>query len=167
MFSQPGEPRAPYAALLAALQPLDPSELRFRSEPLTRVFTARGATFDFAGEERPFPLCLVTRGNHAAEWDLVVRGVRQRVLTLEAFLADVYGPGQVFADGVLPWRVVATSQHYHPEVAGFTPPHGGRAPVARIDLIRDEAGRFRVLEDNVRIPSGVSYVMENRLAMTR
>jgi uncharacterized circularly permuted ATP-grasp superfamily protein len=167
MFEQPGEPRAPYAALLAALQPLDPSELRFRSDQLTRVFTDRGVTFDFAGEERPFPLDLIPRVIDAAEWDLVVRGVRQRVLVLEAFLADVYGPGHVFADGVVPWRVVATSQHYHREVAGLTPPNGVRVHVAGIDLIRDEAGRFRVLEDNVRIPSGVSYVMENRLAMTR
>jgi uncharacterized circularly permuted ATP-grasp superfamily protein len=167
MFEQPGEPRAPYAALLAALQPLDPSELRFRSDQLTRVFTDRGVTFDFAGEERPFPLDLIPRVIDAAEWDLVVRGVRQRVLALEAFLADVYGPGHVFADGVVPWRVVATSQHYHREVAGLTPPNGVRVHVAGIDLIRDEAGRFRVLEDNVRIPSGVSYVMENRLAMTR
>ena len=167
MFAQPGEPRAPYAALLAALQPLDPSELRFRSDQLTRVFTDRGVTFDFAGEERPFPLDLIPRVIDAAEWDLVVRGVRQRVLTLEAFLADVYGECRAFADGVVPWRVVATSQHFHREVSGLVPPNGVRVHVAGIDLIRDEAGRFRVLEDNVRIPSGVSYVMENRLAMTR
>jgi uncharacterized circularly permuted ATP-grasp superfamily protein len=167
MFEQPGEPRAPYAALLAALQPLDPSELRFRSEQLTRVFTDRGVTFGHAGEERPFPLDLIPRVIDAAEWDLVVRGVRQRVLALEAFLADVYGRCQAFTDGVLPWRAVATAQHFHREVSGLTPPNGVRVHVAGIDLIRDEAGRFRVLEDNVRIPSGVSYVMENRLAMTR
>jgi uncharacterized circularly permuted ATP-grasp superfamily protein len=167
MFAQPGKPRAPYTALLAALQPLDPSELRFRSDQLTRVFTDRGVTFGFAGEERPFPLDLIPRVIDAAEWDLVVRGVRQRVLALEAFLADVYGRGQVFTDGVVPWRLVATSQHFHREVAGLIPPNGVRVQVAGIDLIRDEAGRFRVLEDNVRIPSGVSYVMENRLAMTR
>ena len=63
-------------------------------------------TFDYAGEDRPFPLDLIPRIIDAVEWDHISRGVRQRVLALEAFLADVYGPGQVFADGVLPWRVV-------------------------------------------------------------
>jgi uncharacterized circularly permuted ATP-grasp superfamily protein len=167
MFERPGQPRGPYAALLAALQPLDPAELRFRSDQLARVFTDRGVTYDFAGEERPFPLDLIPRVIDAVEWDLIARGVRQRVLALEAFLADIYGPRQAFADGVLPWQVVCTSQHFHREVAGLTPPNGVRVHVAGIDLVRDGAGKIRVLEDNVRIPSGVSYVIENRLAMTR
>jgi uncharacterized circularly permuted ATP-grasp superfamily protein len=167
MFERPGQPRAPYASLLAALQPLDPAELRYRADQLARVFTDRGVTYDFAGEERPFPLDLVPRVIDAAEWDLIARGVRQRVLALEAFLADVYGPREAFADGVLPWRVVCTSQHFHREVAGLDPPNGVRVHVAGIDLVRDGAGQIRVLEDNVRIPSGVSYVIENRLAMTR
>ena len=167
MFERPGQPRPPYAPLLAALQPLDPAELRFRADQLARVFTDRGVTFDFAGEERPFPLDLIPRVIDAVEWDLISRGVRQRVLALEAFLADVYGPRQAFADGVLPWRVVCTSQNFHREVAGLTPPNGVRVHVAGIDLVRDGAGQVRVLEDNVRIPSGVSYVIENRLAMTR
>ena len=101
------------------------------------------------------------------EWDLVARGVRQRVQALEAFLADVYGAGRVFDDGVMPWRLIYTSPRFRREVADFTPPNGVRVHVAGIDLIRDEQGRFRVLEDNVRVPSGVSYVIENRLAMTR
>ena len=167
MFEQPGLPRAPYAGLLAALQPLDPAELRFRSDQLARMFTDRGVTYDYAGEERPFPLDLIPRVMDAVEWDLIVRGVRQRVLALEAFLADVYGPRHAFADGVLPWRVVCTSQRFHREVAGLEPPNGVRVHVAGIDLVRDGAGQVRVLEDNVRIPSGVSYVIENRLAMTR
>ena len=167
MFERPGRPRAPYAGLLAALQPLDPAELRFRSDQLARMFTDRGVTYDYAGEERPFPLDLIPRVMDAVEWDLIVRGVRQRVLALEAFLADVYGPRHVFADGVLPWRVVCTSQRFHREVAGLEPPNGVRVHVAGIDLVRDGAGQVRVLEDNVRIPSGVSYVIENRLAMTR
>ncbi len=76
------------------------------------------------------------------EWDLIARGVRQRVLALEAFLADVYGARQAFADGVLPWRVVCTSQQFHREVAGLIPPNGVRVHVAGIDLVRDEPGRF-------------------------
>jgi uncharacterized circularly permuted ATP-grasp superfamily protein len=131
------------------------------------VFTDRGVTYDFAGEECPFPLDLIPRVIDAVEWDHVARGVRQRVRALEAFLADVYGAGRAFGDGVVPWRLVYTSPRLRREVADFAPPNGVRVHVAGIDLVRDEAGQFRVLEDNVRVPSGVSYVIENRLAMTR
>src|SRR5689334_3668837 len=135
MFARPGEPRAAYRSLFAALQPLSVTDLRSRADQLARVFTDRGVTFAYAGEERPFPLDLVPRILDAAEWDLISRAVRQRVLALEQFLADIYGPGRVLAGGV--------------------------------DLIRDEQGQFRVLEDNLRIPSGVSYVLENRRAMSQ
>ena len=165
MFAAPGRPRAPYDALVSVLQPMDPAELRFRADQLARVFTDRGVTFDYAGEERPFPLDLIPRVIDALEWDLVTRGVRQRVRALEAFLADVYGAGRVFDDGVLPWGLVYTSPRFRRQVAGLEPPNGVRVHVAGIDLVRDEDGRFRVLEDNVRVPSGVSYVIENRLAM--
>jgi uncharacterized circularly permuted ATP-grasp superfamily protein len=167
MFEAPGQSRPAYQALLAALQPLDPAELRYRADQLASLFTDRGVTFDYAGEERPFPLDMIPRVIDAAEWDLIQRGVRQRVLALEAFLADIYGPAQVVADGVLPWRLVFTSQHLCREVHGLVPPNGVRVHIAGIDLVRDEQGQFRVLEDNIRIPSGVSYVLENRLAMTR
>ena len=167
MFAAPGKPRASYDALVSVLQPMDPGELRYRADQLARVFTDRGVTFDYAGEERPFPLDLVPRVIDALEWDLVSRGVRQRVKALEAFLADVYGAGRAFDDGVVPWSLVFTSEKFRREVAGITPPNGVRVHVAGIDLIRDEQGKFRVLEDNVRVPSGVSYVIENRLAMTR
>jgi uncharacterized circularly permuted ATP-grasp superfamily protein len=167
MFERPGLPRPAYQALLTALQPLDPSELRYRADQMARAFTDRGVTFDHAGEERPFALDLIPRIIDALEWDRISLGVRQRVLALEAFLADVYGPGQVLADRVLPRRLVFTSQHFRREAAGVCPPNGVRVHVAGIDLIRDEQGEFRVLEDNLRTPSGVSYVVENRLAMAR
>jgi uncharacterized circularly permuted ATP-grasp superfamily protein len=167
MFAAPGKPRAAYDALVSVLQPMDPGELRFRADQLARVFTDRGVTYDFAGEERPFPLDLIPRVIDALEWEMVARGVKQRVLALEAFLADVYGPGHCFDDGVVPWGLVFTSEKFRREVSGINPPNGVRVHVAGIDLIRDELGRFRVLEDNVRVPSGVSYVIENRLAMTR
>jgi uncharacterized circularly permuted ATP-grasp superfamily protein len=167
MFAAPGRPRPPYDGLVSVLQPMDPAELRFRADQLARVFTDRGVTYDFAGEERPFPLDLIPRVLDALEWDLVARGVRQRVRALEAFLADVYGAARAFHDGVVPWRLLYTSPRFRREVADFAPPNGVRVHVAGIDLVRDEDGRFRVLEDNVRVPSGVSYVIENRLAMTR
>ncbi|GAA5055603.1 circularly permuted type 2 ATP-grasp protein [Thermocatellispora tengchongensis] len=167
MFERPGVARPPYQALFAALQPLGAEELRFRADQLARVFTDRGVTFDYAGEERPFPLDLIPRVIDAHEWDLISRGVRQRVRALEAFLDDVYGERAVFRDGVVPWRLLHSSPHFHREAAGLRPPNGVRVHVAGVDLIRDEHGDMRVLEDNVRTPSGVSYVLENRLAMTR
>ena len=102
----------------------------------------------------------------ADEWAVVEAGVRQRVLALERFLADVYGPGEILADGVVPRRLVASSSHFHRCVAGLDPAGGVRVHVAGIDLVRDGAGAFRVLEDNLRTPSGISYVIENRRAMT-
>ena len=167
MFAAPGKPRAAYDALVSVLQPMDPGELRYRADQLAHSFTERGVTYDYAGEERAMPTDLIPRVIDASEWDLVSRGVRQRVRVLEAFLADVYGPGRAFDDGVVPWNLVFTSEKFRREVAGISPPNGVRVHVAGVDLIRDEQGKFRVLEDNVRVPSGVSYVLENRLAMTR
>jgi uncharacterized circularly permuted ATP-grasp superfamily protein len=167
MFAAPGEPRSPYRALFAVLQPLSGPDLRLRADQLARVFTDRGVTFAYAGEERPFPLDLVPRIIDAAEWDRVASGVRQRVRALERFLADVYGPGQVLRDGVVPWNLITSSAHFHREAWGIDPANGVRVHVSGVDLVRDEEGEFRVLEDNLRIPSGVSYVMENRRAMTQ
>jgi len=167
MFERPGEARPAYRSLFAALQPLSVADLRSRADQLARVFTDRGVTFAYAGEERPFPLDLIPRILDAAEWDLVSRAVRQRVLALEAFLADVYGRGEVLADGVVPRRLVLTSAHFHRQAYGIVPPNGVRVHVSGVDLIRDEQGHFRVLEDNLRIPSGVSYVIENRRALSQ
>src|ERR1700731_2657617 len=113
MFAAPGKPRAAYDALVSVLQPMDPAELRYRADQLARIFTDRGVTFDYAGEERPFPVDLIPRIIDAVEWDLIARGVRQRVLALEAFLADVYGPARVVDDGVVPWELLATSRQFH------------------------------------------------------
>ncbi|MFC5908754.1 circularly permuted type 2 ATP-grasp protein [Streptacidiphilus monticola] len=167
MFESPGAVRPAYAAVFAALQPLDAGDLRFRTDQMARAFTDRGVTYSYGGEERPFPLDLVPRVLEAVEWDGLVRGVRQRVLALEAFLADAYGRQRVLADGVVPYRLLYSSPHFHRAAHGIEPPGGVRIHVAGIDLVRDEAGRFRVLEDNVRVPSGVSYVIENRRVMTR
>jgi uncharacterized circularly permuted ATP-grasp superfamily protein len=111
------------------------------------------------------PTGLILRVIGSREWDLVSRGVCQRVQVLEAFLADVYGEGRAFDDGVVPWGLVFASGKFRREVAGLTPPNGVRVHVAGIDLVRDEQGRFRVLEVDVR--GGVSQVLENRLAMPR
>ncbi|OLB77445.1 MAG: hypothetical protein AUI14_16030 [Actinobacteria bacterium 13_2_20CM_2_71_6] len=167
MFAAPGQPRSPYLSLFATLQPLSGADLRFRADQLARVFTDRGVTFAYAGEERPFPLDLIPRIIDAAEWDVVTRAVRQRVTALEMFLADVYGRGAVLDDGVVPRRLVTTSAHFQREAFGVNPANGVRVHISGVDLVRDEVGAFRVLEDNLRIPSGVSYVIENRRAMTQ
>lgn len=167
MFTHAGEPRPAYRSLFATLQPLSGGDLRSRADQLARVFTDRGVTFAYGGEERPFPLDLIPRIIDAVEWDLVTRAVRQRVRALEKFLADIYGPGEVLRDGVVPRRLVQTSAHFHREAYGIEPANGVRVQVSGVDLIRDEVGEFRVLEDNLRIPSGISYVIENRRAMTQ
>ncbi|MCK9876516.1 circularly permuted type 2 ATP-grasp protein [Frankia sp. Ag45/Mut15] len=167
VFETSNTPREVYAALYDALQPLTSADLAARKAALDRAFRDAGITFNLFGEERPFPLDLVPRLIADDEWSVIERGVTQRVLALEAFLADLYGSAEVLADGIVPRRLVLTSAHYHRAAHGIDPPNGVRAHVSGIDLIRDEAGRFRVLEDNVRVPSGVSYVVENRRAMTR
>ena len=91
--------------------------------------------------------------------------MQQRVRTLEAFLADVYDRCRVVDDGVVPRSLITSSKHFHRAAHGIVPPNGVRVHVSGIDLIRDEQGTFRVLEDNVRVPSGVSYVLANRSAM--
>jgi uncharacterized circularly permuted ATP-grasp superfamily protein len=167
MFPAAGLPRPPYDGLHATLQPLSSADLRIRADALARAFLDQGVTFALQGVERPFPLDIVPRVIPADEWRTIEVGVAQRVRALEAFLGDVYGPGQVLADRVVPRRILATSAHFHREAAGIAPANGVRIHVSGVDLVRDETGTFRVLEDNVRIPSGVSYVIENRNAMAR
>ena len=165
MIAPDGSARAPYRLLHDHMQRSGAQELRAGVDALARAYLNQGVTFDVGGEERPFPLDIVPRVIDEESWLTIERGVRQRVATLEAFLADVYGPSRVVEDGVVPKSVIATSKHYHRAAYGIEPPNGVRVHVSGIDLIRDEAGQFRVLEDNVRVPSGVSYVLANRSAM--
>ena len=160
------EVRPTYESVRSAFSAMGPDEVRLRADSLASSYLEQGITFGVAGEERPFPLDIVPRLIEAADWEHVERGVRQRVLALEAFLADVYGPGELFADGVVPRSTVMTSPHYARVVAGLDPANGVRVHVSGVDLIRDGDGDFRVLEDNVRVPSGVSYVMTNRRALS-
>ncbi|MFN8081584.1 MAG: circularly permuted type 2 ATP-grasp protein [Kineosporiaceae bacterium] len=165
MLSVTSRPRKPYRAVHATLRALDSDDLVDRAEALARTYLDQGVTFDFAGEERPFPLDVVPRVVSPEEWQFVEAGVAQRVRVLEAFLADIYGPREVVKAKVVPWRVIASASGFHRIAHGLRPANGVRIHVAGIDLIRDEDGAFRVLEDNVRVPSGVSYVMANRRAM--
>jgi uncharacterized circularly permuted ATP-grasp superfamily protein len=167
MFTAEGEPRRAFEAVYEALRPLSGADLRVRADSLASGYLERGVTFDFEGREAPFPLDIVPRVIGSEEWDQLSLGVAQRVKALEAFLADIYGTAQVLADGVVPRSVITTGRQFQRAVAGLEPPNGVRVHVAGIDLVRGADGEFRVLEDNVRVPSGVSYVMENRRAVAQ
>jgi uncharacterized circularly permuted ATP-grasp superfamily protein len=167
MFDAQGTVRGPYKGIHAELAPSDASELMARSEALSRAFIDQGITFSLSGQERPFPLDLVPRVISAAEWNRLERGITQRVKALEMYLDDIYGDQEILNDDIIPRRLVTSCEHFHRQAVGIVPPNGVRIHVAGIDLIRDERGNFRVLEDNLRSPSGVSYVMENRRTMAR
>lgn len=157
--------RAQCESLARGFDRLGAEEVRSRAAYLASRYVDSRVTFDLGGTEKPFPLDIMPRIIKAAEWDTISTGVAQRVYTLERFLGDIYGSGQVFDDGVVPRRLIVSSPNFVREMAGLTPANGVRIHVAGIDLIRDGNGTMRVLEDNVRIPSGVSYVLTNRAAM--
>jgi uncharacterized circularly permuted ATP-grasp superfamily protein len=167
MFEADGLPHRHMRALYDVLQTLTGEDLARRAEARDRSFRDQGVTFSHAGEEWVFPLDLIPRLIPAAEWQLVEAGVVQRVRALEAFLADVYGPAEVVRDGVVPRSLLTTSAGFCRPAHGIRPTNGVRIHVAGIDLVRDQAGIMRVLEDNLRVPSGVSYVVENRRTMAR
>jgi uncharacterized circularly permuted ATP-grasp superfamily protein len=163
----PDVARDAYRDIHTALSRMTQAELRGRTEALASSYLAQGVTFDFAGEERPFPLDAVPRVIPQEEWVTVEAGVKQRVRALERFLADVYGEQRAVKDGVIPARLISSSEHFHREAAGIVSANNVRIQVSGIDLIRDEHGAWRVLEDNVRVPSGVSYVISNRRVMAQ
>lgn len=167
MFAADGSVRDTYAALHDALAGLGPEEFRARSESLAHSYLDQGITFDYAGEERPFPIDAIPRVIAAEEWARVSRGVAQRVRALERFLDDLYTDQQAVADGVIPAELVTSSSYVVDAMRGYQPPNGVRIHISGIDLVRDGSGEFRVLEDNVRTPSGVSYVLSNRRAMAQ
>ncbi|GAA4676386.1 circularly permuted type 2 ATP-grasp protein [Pseudonocardia yuanmonensis] len=167
MFNVDGSVRAPYRHLHDAIAPTAAADLAARSEALDRAYMDQGITFSLSGKERPFPLDIVPRVISASEWSRLQRGIVQRVKALEAFLADVYNDAQIVRDGVLPRRLITSCEHFKRAAHLLNPPNGVRIHVAGIDLVRDQEGTFRVLEDNLRNPSGVSYVMENRRTMAR
>ncbi len=164
MVDVDGTTRPSHRALAKTLDRLGSEGLEERARLRDAYLDQQGITFTLSGRERPLPMDLIPRIINAAEWQVVESGVVQRIRALEAFLADLYGPAEVLADGIMPRKLVLTSSHFHRPANGFDPPNGVRIHVAGIDLIRDEAGQFRVLEDNLRNPSGVSYVLENRRA---
>lgn len=160
------ELRPPYLRMRDSLDKMSTPELISRVEALQASYLDQGITFDIGGEERAMPLDILPRVIEMDTWTTIERGLQQRVQALEMLLADVYDAGNVFEDGVLPRQVITTSSHFHRQAATIRPANGVRVHVSGIDLIRDNNGEFRVLEDNVRVPSGVSYVMTSRRAIS-
>ncbi|MGI9021927.1 MAG: circularly permuted type 2 ATP-grasp protein [Acidimicrobiales bacterium] len=167
LFESPGVPRRACASLHETLQSLSQDDFERRCAARDRAFREQGINLSFSGEERPFPLDLVPRILAPDEWALLESGVAQRVQALEAFLDDIYGVGKILADRVVPAALITSSPHYHRPAVGVQPPNGVRIHVAGIDVVRGTDGRFCVLEDNLRCPSGISYVVENRRTMSR
>ena len=158
-------------ACFERLDRLSLEELRARAREAESQLYDLGVTFTVYSErtaiDRILPFDVIPRVIPPAEWAVIEAGVRQRVRTLNAFLADVYGPGRVLADGIVPADLVRSNPHFRALVEGFRPPHGSWVNICGVDLVRGPDGRFLVLEDNARTPSGVSYVVENRHLMQR
>ncbi|MEZ4336703.1 MAG: circularly permuted type 2 ATP-grasp protein [Sandaracinaceae bacterium] len=171
IFTPAGKARRGLADVVRRLDGLGAKELKLRQRLADGAFLRAGITFrvysDSRGIDKIFPFDLIPRAVSAKRWEALERGLEQRVRALNLFLADVYGPQKIFADGVVPKEIVLGSKGYLPELQGLRPPGGVYVHVAGIDLVRAPNGEFLVLEDNVRVPSGVSYVLENRLVMKR
>ncbi len=146
-------------------------DLRRKQAAIDRAFVEHGVTFtvysDDQGTERIFPFDPFPRIIPAGEWDRIERGLVQRITALNLFLHDIYHEAQIVGDGVVPSYFVESASHYRPELKGFDVPGDVYVHICGSDLIRDQDGRYVVLEDNLRCPSGVSYVLENREVMKR
>ncbi len=172
VFASTGQPRPHYEALVRGLGTVSPETLTQRERQRDRLFHTQGITFTVYGEdegvERTFPMDLVPRIIPADEWATVEEGLLQRVTALNRFLEDLYaGERLAVRDGIVPDWLVTSASGFRREAFGIPALHGARCLVAGIDLVRDDEGTYRVLEDNLRNPSGISYVLENRAAMTR
>jgi uncharacterized circularly permuted ATP-grasp superfamily protein len=164
--------RPHYRQLMDRLESLGDDDLADRFGLLDSFFQTLGITFAVSGDERgrdrTWPMDLVPRIIPGSEWAQIESGLVQRVTTLNLFLDDLYfGEQAALRDGVIPRWLVESSDGYIREAYGVPAPKGARCVVAGIDIVRNSAGEYLVLEDNLRVPSGISYVLENRVAMTR
>jgi uncharacterized circularly permuted ATP-grasp superfamily protein len=171
MFSGPEAVRASYRALDERLRTLPQGELARRQHGCEQSFLHQGITFtvysDSQATERIIPTDLLPRIVAAAEWERVERGLKQRILALNQFLLDIYTDGHALKDGIVPRKMILGSKHYRREMRGVAVPHGAYVNVCGTDLVRREDGEFVVLEDNLRVPSGVSYMLANRDVVRR
>ncbi len=170
IFLSPGVPRPDLEPLVSLIEGLGDGVLLERQQAAEGALMSLGITFVINGDEaneRIFPFDVVPRVITAPEWARLERGIQQRLQALNAFLADVYGPRRIVEAGIVPGELIRSCKDFRPQCAGLRPPHGIWCHVSGTDLVRDKDGEFYVLEDNVRCPSGVSYVLENRELIKR
>ncbi len=171
MFAGQCQPRPHYETLYQQLCALPVEELDRRQQVADRAFLHQGITFtvygDKQGTERIFPFDLLPRIIPAADWDEVERGLRQRITALNLFLRDIYHEGRILREGVVPRDLVYSCPHYRRQMRGLRVAGDRYVSVAGIDLVRLPTGHFAVLEDNLRVPSGVSYMLANRAVTKR
>ena len=171
MFAGNGEVRAHYQLLRERLDTMSKEELDQKIRSLETLFLRQGITFtvygDQRGTERVFPFDPVPRIIPADEWQTIEDGLVQRITALNLFLYDIYHEQKIIKDKIIPEEVILSAAHYRPEFKDTDVPRDIYIHICGTDLIRDRDGSYLVLEDNGRCPSGVSYVLENRMAMKR
>ena len=171
MLEENGQTRSHYSRFCQLFGTIDPAEFQQRRQSVDSAFLRQGVTFnvygDARGAEKIFPFDLVPRIIPASEWAYIERGLVQRITALNLFLHDIYHEQKIVKDGVLPPYYVLSGKHFRREFVSFQVPKDIYVHVCGTDLIRGDKGKWMVLEDNGRCPSGVSYVLENRRAMKR
>ena len=171
MFASPGVPREHYRALFQRLLELPPEELRKSQQAADLSFLHQGITFTVygteEGTERVFPNDLLPRIIPYQEWRKIESGLTQRIAALNLFLEDIYHGGRILADGIVPRELVYSCHHFRREMRGLSLPNGIYVSICGTDLVRLPDGSFAVLEDNLRVPSGVSYMLANRKVLKK
>ena len=167
-----GGPRAAGRALVRYLSELEGAEIGVRQQAAELAIKAMGVTFTVYHEQggsidRAWPLDIIPRTISRKEWQRIEKGLRQRAAALNHFIDDIYHEQRIIADGVVPLEVIASSKNFRSSCMGIRPRHGAWAHVCGTDLVRDKDGTVYVLEDNLRVPSGVSYMIENREVVKR
>jgi len=171
LFLEAGTPRAGATLFADLINSLPTDELVRRQKAAEATLLQMGITFavygDKSGTEKIFPFDIIPRIVEAADWNYLERGLKQRIAALNLFTQDVYNDRKIIKDKVVPEDLIATAKTFRPQMVGFTPPRGIWCHITGTDLVRDTDGQFYVLEDNLRCPSGVSYVLENRELLKR
>lgn len=166
-----GRPRPGARLLVDKIDAMPPGDLSLRQKAAEALLLKMGATFNVYGRdegmEKILPFDIIPRIVSADDWAQIESGLKQRIFALNQFIQDVYNDKKILRDKVVPEDLILSSRTYREQCEGFTPPHGIWCHVTGTDLVRDSDGRFYVLEDNMRCPSGVSYVLENRQVLKR
>ena len=171
LFDDRGQPRAGARLLIEKINSLAPGELRTRQEEIERALLRMGITFavygDTQGTERIFPFDIIPRIVEAYEWGHIEAGLKQRINALNLFINDIYHEQEIVNEGIVPRPLLEKAASYRKVCRGLKPPRGIWCHITGTDLVRHSDGAIYVLEDNLRCPSGVSYVLQNRLVMKR